>query len=63
MMRHELVYVFSHKLYLFIVYTILYIGIANQHTYTMVVGFLFALCHADFIKNLSMPSPTKQIQT
>lgn len=52
MMRHELVYMFSHKLYLFAIYSILYIGVASNHTYTLAIGFLFALCHADYIKNM-----------
>ena len=49
-MNVDMVYFFSHKLYLFLMYITIYIVVAQGHTYAVAFGFVVAYFHAVYLQ-------------
>lgn len=51
-MNAELVYLFSHKLYLFCVYAVIYVVVAQGHLYGVFVGIAVSYFHARYLQTI-----------
>jgi urea transporter len=49
-MNVDMVYFFSHKLYLLLFYIAIYIVVAQGHTYAAAVGLVVAYFHAVYLQ-------------